>query len=140
MDLTKLQGKNDFSETDFATLLFSNASKNGQFVINLNSLEKRLYTYLDSMNQKTALPLTIIEEEKRVDLSKSISFLATIGAITCYSTVDESINCAIFIDEPQAEDIINSYSITEKEKCIMIKEIADHIYPSKKSDTKNSQK
>ena len=140
MKLTKLPNDLSFAEVDFMVLFLSFVSKNEQIVLNIDSLEKRIFYYIEKGNLNTELPLTIYEDKKRVDLQKSISFLATVGIVSCHTGGDNSRKCTILLEEGEADDYIDTYSIISDEKVNEIRNMANYIYPYTKKVTKIKSK
>lgn len=134
MKVTNIHGSEKFSETDFLILLLSYISKNSVFLINLDTLEKRLYNFLKDSDLKDIANIFISEEKKKVDLQKSISFLATLGVVSYYTNGNNEKKCVILIDDKEASEAITKYTLIDEEITIKVNDIANKMYPKTKTD------
>ena len=140
MKLIRLPDDLSFTEVDFMVLFLSFASKNGQIVLNIDNLEKRMFYYIEKGNLKNELPLTILKDKKRVDLQKSISFLATVGLVSCHTGTNNNRKCTILLEEGEPEDYIDTYSLISQEKTEEIQDMVNFIYPSTRKATRITSK
>lgn len=139
MKVTNIHSSKNFSETNFMILLLSYISKNSVFLVNLDTLEKRLYQFLKNSDLKDIANIVTSEEEKKVDLQKSITLLATLGIITYYTNTNNTPKCIILIDDKEANEAITKYTLIDERLATSIKDIANKMYPKIKTNKQKAK-